>query len=141
MALLLEVLQKSEKTYAHKPDAPRPRLFCLQGYHRHNAEQQSVLLFPMMKPDVLDSRRVPSLCHHAVPHTPLARPQQAKHAGQQEIGCVRDIYTRLYFTLPTFMRYSAICTALRAAPFLIWSPESQNVRPFSLARSSRTRPT
>lgn len=33
------------------------------------------------------------------------------------------------------------CTAFSAAPFLIWSPTNQKVRPFSLARSLRTRPT
>ncbi len=42
---------------------------------------------------------------------------------------------------PFFMRYSAICTALRAAPLRIWSPLSQNVSPLSSARSLRTRPT
>ena len=48
---------------------------------------------------------------------------------------------RHYFTLPTLTRYSAICTALRAAPLRIWSPESQKVRPLSSARSLRMRPT
>ena len=46
-----------------------------------------------------------------------------------------------YFTLPTEMRYSAIWTALRAAPLRIWSPLSQKVRPFSSLKSLRTRPT
>ena len=46
-----------------------------------------------------------------------------------------------YLMLPTFIRYSAICTAFSAAPFLIWSPTSQRVMPFSLARSLRMRPT
>ena len=39
------------------------------------------------------------------------------------------------------IRYSAICTAFSAAPFLIWSPTIQNVNPFSLLRSLRIRPT
>ena len=38
-------------------------------------------------------------------------------------------------------RYSPICTAFKAAPLRIWSPESQKVRPFSSERSLRTRPT
>jgi len=46
-----------------------------------------------------------------------------------------------YFTFPTLIRYSAICTALRAAPLRIWSPLSQKVSPFSSAKSLRTRPT
>ena len=46
-----------------------------------------------------------------------------------------------YFTSPTFIRYSAICTALSAAPLRIWSPLSHSVRPQSSARSLRTRPT
>ena len=37
--------------------------------------------------------------------------------------------------------YCAICTALSAAPFLIWSPTTQNVRPQGEARSLRRRPT
>ena len=45
------------------------------------------------------------------------------------------------YTFPCCTKYSAIWTALRAAPFLIWSPLSQKVSPFSLARSLRTRPT
>ena len=43
--------------------------------------------------------------------------------------------------LSALTRYSAICTALRAAPLRIWSPESQKVSPLSSARSLRTRPT
>ncbi len=46
-----------------------------------------------------------------------------------------------HFTLPTLTRYSAICTALRAAPLRIWSPVSQRVMPLSSAMSLRTRPT
>ena len=48
---------------------------------------------------------------------------------------------KTYFTPPTFIRYSAICTALSAAPLRIWSPVSHRVMPLSLARSLRTRPT
>ena len=36
---------------------------------------------------------------------------------------------------------SAICTALRAAPFRSWSPQTQNAKPFSNAQSIRRRPT
>ena len=43
--------------------------------------------------------------------------------------------------LPCAARYSAICTAFRAAPFLIWSPTHQKVRPLGVARSLRRRPT
>ena len=32
----------------------------------------------------------------------------------------------------TLMRYSAICTAFSAAPFLIWSPTIQNVSPLGI---------
>lgn len=39
------------------------------------------------------------------------------------------------------MSHSAICTALSAAPFLIWSLTSQKVMPLGLARSLRMRPT
>lgn len=46
-----------------------------------------------------------------------------------------------YFTLPAWMRYSAICTAFSAAPLRIWSPVSQKVRPLGHARSWRMRPT
>ena len=46
-----------------------------------------------------------------------------------------------YFRSPTLTKYSAICTALRAAPFLIWSPVSQSVQLLSSARSFLTRPT
>ena len=42
---------------------------------------------------------------------------------------------------PCAARYSAICTAFRAAPFLIWSPTHQKVRPLGVARSLRRRPT
>ena len=52
--------------------------------------------------------------------------------------CVRQLS---YLMLPTLMRYSAICTALRAAPFFIWSLTSQKVIPLGLARSLRMRPT
>ena len=51
---------------------------------------------------------------------------------------VAFLFPSLYF-LST--KYSAIWTALRAAPLRIWSPVSQSVRPFSLAKSLRTRPT
>lgn len=44
-----------------------------------------------------------------------------------------------YFLLRS--NHCAICTALRAAPFLIWSPTTQNVRPHSLVKSLRIRPT
>ena len=47
----------------------------------------------------------------------------------------------IYLILPTLIKYSAICTAFNAAPFLIWSPTIQNVNPFSLLRSLRMRPT
>lgn len=40
-----------------------------------------------------------------------------------------------------FTSHSAICTALRAAPFLIWSLTSQKVIPLGLAKSLRMRPT
>lgn len=39
------------------------------------------------------------------------------------------------------IRCWAICTALSAAPFLIWSPTTQKERPRSSAMSLRTRPT
>ena len=39
------------------------------------------------------------------------------------------------------IRYSAICTALRAAPFLIWSLTSQKARPLGFDRSLRILPT
>ena len=51
------------------------------------------------------------------------------------------IFIYIYYTFFTLIRYSAICTAFSAAPFLIWSPTIQNVRPFSFVRSLRIRPT
>ena len=54
---------------------------------------------------------------------------------------VNKIGIRFYLMFPTLIRYSAICTAFSAAPFLIWSPTNQKVRPFSFAKSLRTRPT
>ena len=65
-------------------------------------------------------------------------PEQAKKGYLFSNHRARGI---VYFTLPTLMRYSAICTALRAAPLRIWSPLSQKVSPLSSARSLRTRPT
>ena len=50
--------------------------------------------------------------------------------------CVKN-----YFTFPTLIKYSAICTALRAAPLRIWSLTSQRVKPLGFAKSLRTRPT
>ena len=52
----------------------------------------------------------------------------------------RDIYLLLNFGSLS-MSHSAICTAFRAAPFLIWSLTIQKVMPLGLARSLRTRPT
>ena len=46
-----------------------------------------------------------------------------------------------FYTFFTLIRYSAICTAFNAAPFLIWSPTIQKVSPFSFVRSLRIRPT
>lgn len=46
-----------------------------------------------------------------------------------------------YFKPSDLIRYSAICTAFSAAPFFIWSPTIQKVRPFSSVRSLRMRPT
>ena len=46
-----------------------------------------------------------------------------------------------YFTFPTLIKYSAICTALRAAPLRIWSLTSQRVKPLGFAKSLRIRPT
>ena len=40
-----------------------------------------------------------------------------------------------------FTNHSAICTALSAAPFLIWSLTNQRVKPLGWARSLRIRPT
>ena len=40
-----------------------------------------------------------------------------------------------------FVKSSAICTALVAAPFLTWSPQHQSVIPFSQIRSLRILPT
>ena len=52
------------------------------------------------------------------------------------INCKND-----YPMFFTFNRYSAICTAFKAAPFLILSLTVQNVKPFGLQRSLRIRPT
>ncbi len=41
----------------------------------------------------------------------------------------------------TLIKYSAICTALSAAPFFIWSLTAQKLKPFSSVKSLRTRPT
>gem|GEM_PF-3474469 len=64
-------------------------------------------------------------------------------AARQGLSLARSLPRRgHFFSLGSFlMSHSPICTALSAAPFLIWSPESQRVRPFSLARSLRMRPT
>lgn len=56
-------------------------------------------------------------------------------------GILCRFYSPLYFKLPTFSKYSAICTAFKAAPFLIWSLTVQNVKPFGLLISLRMRPT
>ena len=50
-------------------------------------------------------------------------------------------YSLFSYSAFSLIRYSAICTAFSAAPFLIWSPTIQNVNPFSLLRSLRIRPT
>lgn len=42
---------------------------------------------------------------------------------------------------PATYNSSAIWTALSAAPLRSWSPTTQNARPFSKPRSSRSRPT
>ncbi len=42
---------------------------------------------------------------------------------------------------PSRSRYSAICTALRAAPLRIWSLTHQKASPLGLERSCRMRPT
>ena len=46
-----------------------------------------------------------------------------------------------YFLNFVLIRYSAICTAFRAAPLRIWSPTHQKVIPLGLAMSARMRPT
>ena len=51
---------------------------------------------------------------------------------------------RLHRYLPIFpfrISHSAICTAFRAAPFLIWSLTHQNVSELGSVRSLRMRPT
>ena len=101
----------------------------------------------------LPAMSLPKHCHtgerprnHA-PHKDETPPTEvhrtAPSGGYRPTGraCGKKCFTRTYFTLPTLIRYSAICTAFSAAPFLIWSPTSHNVMPFSLARSLRMRPT
>gem|GEM_PF-5542514 len=78
---------------------------------------------PRRRPCSLPSR-LPVLCHLS---RALVRPLLPVFAS--------------YFTSPSLIRYSAICTALRAAPLRIWSPVSQSVLPLSSARSLRMRPT
>src|SRR5690554_6515697 len=54
---------------------------------------------------------------------------------------VRQPFVRHLRSDYCFIKYSAICTAFSAAPFLIWSDTVQKVNPFSLAKSFRMRPT
>ena len=101
----------------------------------------------------------PAFCFcttHILIHTRGKLPYTHPHpsSGHEKNGACGDTYPACavclsyrrtteanYFTSPTFIRYSAICTALSAAPLRIWSPLSHSVRPQSSARSLRTRPT
>ena len=67
--------------------------------------------------------------------------EKNRHRLSHQRRCRCSNHGAYGFSLPWASRYSAICTALRAAPFLIWSLTVQNVRPLGLARSLRTRPT
>ena len=79
---------------------------------------------------------------HALPCQTARGHRRAAEARSCHGHCKQNIpHARHYFTLPTLTRYSAICTALSAAPLRIWSPESHSVRPQSSARSLRMRPT
>lgn len=65
-----------------------------------------------------------------------------KKTGRLLWGRPVDYFIRKsYFTFFTLIRYSAIWTAFKAAPFLIWSLTVQKVRPFGLVRSLRILPT
>ena len=55
-------------------------------------------------------------------------------------GC-HYFYGVISFQHSVFSRYSAICTALSAAPLRIWSLTHQKLSPFSSVRSLRIRPT
>lgn len=74
------------------------------------------------------------------PSMPCRRPRRCLAAAPEFSRSLLPVFTP-YFTSPSFIRYSAICTALRAAPLRIWSPVSQSVLLLSSARSLRMRPT
>ena len=65
-----------------------------------------------------------------------------KKGPSKKLDRPSDIYSFLkIYTSFSANKYSAICTAFKAAPFLIWSPTTQNARPFGLVKSLRIRPT
>ena len=71
-------------------------------------------------------------------------PEIGFDSGLTSIGRLETIYGTTGGGPPNVRHFnssSAICTALRAAPFKSWSPETQKQRPLSKAQSLRRRPT